>query len=51
MKSQPISAQLHQVSKEIQEATDPDGLNHLYNQAEELETKLQQIEEHSAATK
>ena len=51
MKAQLISTQLQQVSQEINDATYPVGINQLYNQAEELETKIQKIEENLATTK
>ena len=37
LNSQPVSLQLQQVLKEIQEATDPTGLDKLYAQADSLE--------------
>ena len=40
VKAQPISAQLQQVSREIQEVTDPARLDQLYTQADELEVQI-----------
>ena len=51
LKSQPVLAKLQQLSKQIQEAIGPDGLDQLYAQAEELEVQIQQIKEHSATAK
>ena len=41
VKTQPISAQLQQLSKEIQDATDPSQLDQLYAQAYALEVQIQ----------
>ena len=51
VKAQPISAQLQQVSREIQEATDPARLDQLYAQADELETQIQKTKANSAKAK
>ena len=51
VKTQPISAQLQQLSKEIQDATDPLQLDQLYAQADALEIQIQQTEASSAMAK
>ena len=51
VKTQPISAQLQQISREIQETADPARLDQLYAKADELEIQMQQTEVDSAAAK
>ena len=45
LKSQLVSLQLQEVSREIQEATDPTRLDQIYAQADALEVQIQKIEE------
>ena len=51
VKTQPILAQLQQLSKEIQDATNPSQLDQLYAQADALEVQIQQTEANSVMAK
>jgi len=48
---QPLSTQLQQISREIQETMDPMQLDQLYAQANELEVHIQQTEANSVMDK